>query len=107
MPPPTPGILDQWFSGSVTDPGNTQLVQPDEEQPKVQRKQPKAAGSRKVAVVHAPNPTGTSVSRPAAKKANTPPSKKASARPRPDAQKEEQQLFQQFLEWRKRQKDLP
>ena len=108
MPPPTPGILDQWFSGSVTEPGNTQLVQSDEEQPKIQRKQPGTTGSRKVAVVRAPNPAGTSVSHPAAKKASTPPAKKASTRPRPDAQKkEEQQLFQEFLEWRKRQGDLP
>jgi hypothetical protein len=107
MPAPTPGILDQWFSGSVIDPANTQWVRPDEEQPKVQRERPKkTSASRKVAVVHAPKPTGTSVSRPASKKAGTPPSKKASTPPRPDTQ-DEQQLFQEFLEWRKRQNDLP
>ena len=98
LPPPTPGILDEWFSGSATDPANMQLVQPAEEQPKIQRKQPKTSESRKVAVVHAPKPSGTSVSRPAAKKASTP--------PRVDT-KREQQLFQEFLEWRKRQNDLP
>jgi hypothetical protein len=51
----------------------------------VERAQPKPTASPKVATVNAPKE----------KKANTP--------PRPDAQ-EEQQLFQEFLEWRKRQK---
>jgi hypothetical protein len=54
----------------------------------VEREQPRTSASPKVATVNAPK----------AKKANTP--------PRPDAQKE-QQLFQEFLEWRKRQKNLP
>jgi hypothetical protein len=54
----------------------------------VEREQPRTSASPKVATVNAPK----------AKKANTP--------PRLDAQKE-QQLFQEFLEWRKRQKDLP
>jgi hypothetical protein len=51
----------------------------------VEREQPKPTASPKVATVNAPK----------AKKANTP--------PRLDAQKE-QQLFQEFLEWRERQK---
>jgi hypothetical protein len=98
MPQPPAGIFGSWFSGSVTDSVNTQLVEPDEEQPRVQRERPKTSGSRKVAVMHAPKQTGKSVSRHAAKKASTP--------PRLDAQKEEQ-LFQEFLEWRMRQKHLP
>src|SRR5262245_46470720 len=105
MPPPAPGILDQWFSGSLSDPANTQSVQPDEELPRVQRERPKTSASRKVAVVHGPKQTKTSAARPVAKKASTPPSKKASTPPRTDAQRE-QQLFQEFLEWRKRQNNL-
>lgn len=98
MPQPPAGIFDPWFSGSVTDPANTQLVQPDEELPKVQRERPKTSGLRKVAVVHGPKPIGKPASRAT--------SKKASTRPRLDVQKE-QQLFEEFLEWRKRQTDLP
>ena len=54
----------------------------------VERAQPRPTASPKVATVNAPK----------AKKTNTP--------PKVDAQ-EEQQLFQEFLEWRKRKKDLP
>ena len=57
----------------------------------VERQQPRTSASPKVTTVHAPK--ATSVSRPGLKKANTP--------PRLDAQKEEQ-LYQEFLEWRKR-----
>src|SRR5262245_16058193 len=61
-------------------PGNSD--QRDEEQPSVRREQePKTSASPKVATAPAPR----------AKKANTP--------PRLDAQKE-QQLYQEFLEWR-------
>jgi hypothetical protein len=65
----------------------------------VERVQPRTSASPKVATV--PAPKATSVSRPAAKKANTP--------PRVNAQRE-QELFQElqkFLEWRRRQKDQP
>jgi hypothetical protein len=48
--------------------------------------------------VRASNAGSPSVSGRASKKAKTP--------PRPDAQRE-QQLFQEFLEWQKHQKDLP
>jgi hypothetical protein len=114
VPPPTPGILDDWFSGLVPGPANTHLVQPDEERLRVQRERPKTSASRKVAMVHGPQPTGKSASRPVSKKPSTPPSKKASTEPvkkastpsRTDTQ-EERQLFQEFLEWRKRQKDVP
>jgi len=47
---------------------------------------------------HTASPKVATVNAPKAKKANTP--------QRVDAQ-EEQQLFQEFLEWRKRKKDLP
>jgi hypothetical protein len=66
---------------------------PDPEMPQgragiVERAQPRPTASPKVATVNAPK----------AKKTNTP--------PKVDAQ-EEQQLFQEFLEWRKRKKDQP
>jgi hypothetical protein len=51
----------------------------------------------KVATVHAPKATG--VSRTTPKKTDTP--------PRLNTQREQQQLFQEFMEWRKRQKELP
>jgi hypothetical protein len=98
MPQPLAGIFEPLFSGSVTDAANTRPAQRDQGQPKVQRVQPKTSASPKVATAHAPKATGASGSRPASKKANTP--------PRIDAQRE-QQLFQEFLEWRKRQKELP
>jgi hypothetical protein len=72
------------FSLPVIDAANQQSVQRDEGQPEVRREQPKTSTSPKVAAVPAPK----------AKKANTP--------PRLAAQKE-QQLYQEFLEWRKRQ----
>jgi hypothetical protein len=71
------------FSPPAVDAANQQSDQRDEEQPKVRREQPKTSTSPKVATVPAPK----------AKKAHTP--------PRLDAQKEEQ-LYQEFLEWRKR-----
>jgi hypothetical protein len=72
------------FSLPVIDAANQQSDQRDEGQPEVRREQPKTFTSPKVATVPAPK----------AKKANTP--------PRLAAQKE-QQLYQEFLEWRKRQ----
>jgi len=59
------------------------LDQRDEEQPKVSREQPETSTPPKVAAVPAPKV------------------KKADTRPRLDAQKE-QQLYQEFLEWRNR-----
>jgi hypothetical protein len=72
-----------WFSLPWIDSTNQQSDQRDEGQPKVRREQPKNFTSPKVATVPAPK----------AKKANT--------QPRLDAQKE-QQLYQEFLEWRNR-----
>jgi hypothetical protein len=80
--------------------------QRDEEQPKVSREQPETSTSPpetstppKVATVPAPKvatvpaPKVATVSAPKAKKASTP--------PRLDAQKD-QQLYEEFLEWRNR-----
>jgi hypothetical protein len=64
----------------------------------VEREQPRPTAPPKVATVNAPKATSASVTRPVSKKANTP--------PRLGAQRE-QQLYQEFLEWRKRQKDPP
>jgi len=79
MPPPSLGIIEL-FSGGV------------------RHGQPKASASPKAATEDAPKATSRSVPRPASKKANTPPPL--------DAQRE-QQLYQEFLEWRSRQKDQP
>jgi hypothetical protein len=64
----------------------------------VERAQLRPTATPKVATVNAPKAT-SAVSRPVSKKANTP--------PRLDDQREQQQLFQEFLEWRKRQKSQP
>jgi len=65
----------------------------------VEREQPRTSAAPKVATVQAPK--ATSVSPPASKKANTP--------PRLDTQREQLLFreFQEFLEWRRRQKDPP
>jgi hypothetical protein len=94
MPEQRVGIFEPLFLSPVTE--TQQSVQRDKGRPKVQRVQPRTPTSPKVATVHVPKATG--VSRPA--------SKKASTSPRTDAQRQ-QQLFQEFLEWRRRQKDPP
>jgi hypothetical protein len=96
MPEPRVGIFGPLFSSPAIDTADQQVVR-DKGQPKVQRVQPRTSASAKVATVHAPKATGASVSRPASKKASTP--------QRVNTQREEQ-LFQEFLEWRKRQKNL-
>lgn len=98
MPEPRVGIFGPPFSSPVIDTADQQVVQRDKRQPKVQRERPRISASPKVAAVHAPKATGASVSRHASKKVNTP--------PRLNAQKE-RQLFEEFLEWRRRQKELP
>ena len=95
MPPPSPGIMEL-FSGGVSETPPEQSAQRDEAHPKVRHRQPKASASSKVATDDAQTTNSRRVSRPASKKAGTPPS--------PDAQKE-QQLYQEFLEWRNRQKN--
>src|SRR5262245_56659519 len=89
MAPPN---IVELFTGGVTEAPNQKLVQQDEAQPKARRGQPKASTSPKVASEQAPKVASGSASRPASKKAST------------DAQKE-QQLYQEFLEWRKNQRD--
>ena len=86
----TPGIDERepLFSVPLSDAANPQSTQKDEGQPKIRRAQPKTSAPPKVAKVNAPK----------AKKANT--------TEQLDAQRE-QQLYQEFLEWQKRQKDLP
>jgi hypothetical protein len=98
MPQPRTGIFETFFLDPVPDAASTRSAQRDEGQPKVQRARPKSSGAPKVATVHAPKTTSAPGPRPASKKANTP--------PRLDSQREQQQLFEEFLEWRKRQKDL-
>ena len=99
MPQPSVGILEpELFSGLVTEAPTRQLVEGDEAHPKIRREQPKTSASRKVTTVRASNASSPSVSGYASKKAKTP--------PQPDAQRE-QQLFEEFLEWQKHQKDLP
>jgi hypothetical protein len=105
MPQPRVEIVEpDLFSGLVTEAPKRQLVQGDEAHPKIRREQPKTSESRKVATsrkvvtVRAPNSTSQSVPGRASIKANTP--------SRLDAQREEQ-LFQEFLEWQRRRRDLP
>ena len=105
LPQPYVEIVEpELLSPPVTEAPRRKLVQGDEAHPKVRREQPKPSASRKVATSRkgatelAPNTTSPAVSGRAAKKAKTP--------PRPDPQTEEQ-LFQEFLEWRRRQTGLP
>jgi hypothetical protein len=67
----------------------------------VEREQPRISASPKIATVNAPKANSASVTRPVSKKANIP--------PRLGAQREQQlfQEFQEFLEWRRRQKNQP
>lgn len=90
--PPSIGIVELFTDGAAEAP-NQQLDQQDEAQPKVRRRQPKASTSPKVAKEQAPKAASQSASRPASKKAST------------LDEKREQQLYQQFLEWRRSQRD--
>jgi hypothetical protein len=94
MPLPSGGIVEL-FTGGTTEAPNQQ-VQQNEAQPKARRGQPKASTSPKVAQEQGPKSTGQSASRTASKKASTP--------PQSDTQTE-QQLYQEFLEWRKSQRN--
>ena len=97
MPQPRDGFVKRElsFSGRVIDGANRQLVQRGEGQPMARREQPRTSASPKVATVQPPNATSAAVSRHASEKANTPPLLDA----------ERKQLFQEFLEWRRRQRD--
>ena len=87
-----PPNIVELFTGGVTDAPNQQSVQQDEAQPKARRGPPKASTSPRVAKEQAPKVASQSTSRSASKKAST------------EAQKE-QQLYREFLEWRKTQTD--
>ena len=91
MPQPVVQIAELLFPDQVTDGANRQVVQSGEGRAKVQREQPRTSTSPKVAKA-----ASTPVSREASKKVSTP--------PRLDTQRE-RELFQEFLEWRRRQTD--
>jgi hypothetical protein len=79
------------FSGLVTE---EQVLPRAAATSKARREQPSTSATPKVASVRPPTATTRSGSGDASKKANTP--------PRSDVRKE-QQLFNEFLEWRNRQ----
>jgi len=85
-------------SGIVTEEQVLQVapskVRREQVSPKVRREQPSTSATPKVVPVRATNATSRSGSGDASKKANTP--------PRLDV-RNEQQLFNEFLEWRNRQ----
>jgi hypothetical protein len=95
MPPPAAGIVEL-FTGGATEAPNQQAAQQDEAQPKVRRSKPKASASPKVATEQASQTASRSASRSASKKASTQPG---------SDEKSEQQLYREFLEWRKNQRD--
>jgi hypothetical protein len=105
MPQPRVGIFEpELFSGPVTEEPERQLIQGDDAHPKIRREQSKtsasrkAATARKVATAHTPKAPGPPVSGSTSKKAKS---------PRQPATQREQQLFYEFLEWRKQQQGLP
>jgi hypothetical protein len=109
MPQPRVGIFEpELFSGVVTEEPERQLVQGDEARSKIRREQPKTSAprkvetARKVATVHTPKAPSPSVSGRASKKADAPPRLKTQGE-----HQREQQLFEEFLQWRKQQQGLP
>ena len=100
MPEPPYRIVERIlpFSSILSDEENRQLVQPRSDvKPNLQQEQHWTSSSPKVAKVHAPATSSRSVPRPASGKTNPP----------PPLDREKEQLFQHFLEWRKRQTDVP
>ncbi len=86
------------FSSRLSDEENRQLVQRrSDAKPNLQQEQHGTSSPPKVAKVHAPDTSSTSAPRHAPGKTNPPPL----------LDPEKEQLFQQFLEWRKRQTDVP
>jgi len=99
MPEPPHRIVERIlpFSSHLSDEENRQLVQqPSDAKPNLQQEQHKISSPRKVAKAHAPDTSSASAPRPAPGKTNPPPL----------LDREKEQLFQQFLEWRKRQTDV-
>ncbi len=86
------------FSSSLSDEENRQLVQRrSDAKPNLQQEQHRTSSLPKVARVHAPDTSSGSAPRHASGKTNPPPL----------LDREKEQLFQQFLEWRSRQKEVP
>jgi hypothetical protein len=90
---PALSFSDPLTKGDDQQPAHRRLAA----QPPLRQDQHKIPPSPKVAKVHAPITTGASAPRRASEKPNPPTLS--------DAEKE--QLFEEFLEWRKRQTDLP
>jgi hypothetical protein len=87
------------FSSGSSDEENRQLVQRrSDAKPTLQQEQHRPPSPPKVTKVHAPPDTSsTTAPRHASGKTNPPPL----------LDRDKEQLFQQFLEWRKRQTDVP
>src|SRR5215470_2133722 len=86
-------------SSRWTNEENGQLVQRGlDGQSIFRREQQRTSAPSRVAKVHAPDTTGASVSRRVLPKPNPPPSLDAEAKER---------LFQEFLEWQSRQRNMP
>jgi len=100
MPEPPYRIVERIlpFSSRLSDEENRQLVQPlSDVKPNLQQEQHRTSSPPKVAKVHAPDTSSASAPRPASGKKNPPPLR----------DRDKEQLFQQFLEWRKRQTHVP
>jgi hypothetical protein len=100
MPEPPYRIVERIlpFSSSLSDDENRQLVQRrSDAKPNLQQEQHRTSSPPKVAKVHTPDTSSASAPRAASGKTSPPPL----------LDREKEQLFQQFLEWRKRQTDVP
>jgi len=100
MPGPSYQIVERIlpFSSRLSDEENRQLVQRRSgARPNLQQEQRRTSSPSKAAKVHAPDTRSASAPRPASGKTNPPPL----------LDREKEQLFQHFLEWRKRQTDVP
>jgi hypothetical protein len=100
MPEPPYRIVERIlpFSSRLSDEKNRQPVQQrSDAKPNLQQEQHRTSSPPKVAKVHGPDTSSGSGLRPASGKTNPPPL----------LDRGKEQLFQQFLEWRKHQTDLP
>ncbi len=100
MPEPPYRIVERIlpFSSRSSDEENRQVIQRRfDAKPNLQQEQHRTSSPPKVAKVHAPDTSSASAQRPASGKTNAPPL----------LNREKERLFQQFLEWRKRQTDVP
>jgi hypothetical protein len=100
MPEPPYRIVERIlpFSSRSFDEENRQLVQQRSDvKPNLQQEEHRTSSPPKVAKVHAPDTSSASAPRHASGKTNPPPQR----------DRDKEQLFQQFLEWRKRRTDVP